>query len=121
MRRRRPERNVQGGVHFKAGVPSTRGTHQKHVFHFRHAGSVEAQRLIERLRLLPELRRGHIYKMRGERCGPGGGTKAGGRVCVWGGDVSGICTGRARFQARAERTRNMSDIVATLDVSKLSG
>ena len=43
-----------------------------------------------------------------------------------GGDASSMCTGRPRLKAmadraRAERTRNMSCMSVTLDVSKLSG
>ena len=55
-----------------------------------------------------------------KRCGPGGVRALGG------GDAIGMCTGRARLKAgggraRAERTPNMTAMVVTLDVSKLSG
>eukprot|EP00964_Phaeocystis_antarctica_P018610 scaffold10266_cov58-Phaeocystis_antarctica.AAC.5 len=51
---------------------------------------------------------------------------AGGARALGGGDASGKSTGRARLKAvglraRAERTANMSRMVVTLDVSKLSG
>ena len=95
-----------------------RGAHRKHSFQGRDLGRVEAQRLIERLRLLPSQKEG-ICEAGGEVCGLGG-------ARAWGGgDLSGMhregLTLRLGFQARAERTRNMSSISVTLEVSKLNG
>ena len=51
---------------------------------------------------------------------------AGGVRALGGGDAIGMCTGRPRLKAmadraRAERTPNMFCMAVTLDVSKLSG
>ena len=48
-----------------------RGAHRKHSFQGRDLGRVEAQRLIERLRLLPSQKEG-ICEAGGEVCGLGG-------------------------------------------------
>ena len=56
----------------------TRGAHLKHVAHVRDAGRVEAQRLVEGVRVLPSQMQGIRS---GARCGTGGGT-GGGRA--WG-------------------------------------
>ena len=59
----------------------TRGAHGEHVAHVCDLGHVEAERLVERRRLLPSRRAG----MRcGKRCGPGGVRALGG------GDASGM-------------------------------
>eukprot|EP00964_Phaeocystis_antarctica_P086461 scaffold54754_cov65-Phaeocystis_antarctica.AAC.3 len=50
-----------------------RGAHPEHVAHIRDAGRVEAERLVERRRVLPSRKAGVRC---GVRCGPG----AGGRV-----------------------------------------
>ena len=97
------------------GGQGTRGAHVEHGPHGRDLGRVEAERLVERLRVLPSRKAGMAHAMWGEvqperREG-----------VVGGGDASGICTGRARLGARAERTRNMYHILVTLDVLKLSG
>ena len=96
-----------------------RGAHRKHSFHGRDLGRVEAQRLIKRPRRLPSQKEG-ICEAGGEVCGLVGGARAWG-----GGDLSGMhregLTLRLGFQARAERTRNMSSISVTLEVSKLNG
>eukprot|EP00964_Phaeocystis_antarctica_P065164 scaffold39268_cov62-Phaeocystis_antarctica.AAC.3 len=47
-----------------------RGAHVEHVAHVRDAGCVEAQRLVERRRLLPSRKEGVRC---GARCGPGAG------------------------------------------------
>ena len=83
------------GVHGKrltqgCGGQGTRGAHGEHVVHGRDLGRVEAERLVERVRLLPSRKAG----MRcGKRCGPGG------MRALGGGDASGMCTGRARLKA----------------------
>ena len=107
-----------GRARLKAvGGQGTRGAHLEHAAHVRDLGRVEAERLVERRRVLPSRKAG---MRRGKRCGPGGVRALGG------GNASGMCTGRARLKAvghraRAERTLNISYIFMTLDVSKLSG
>ena len=92
--------------------------HVEHVAHVCDAGRVESQRLVERRRVLPSRERGG-HTTRGARCELEDGRRwvttaqrqrAGGGLeyTDWG-------------QMRAERTLNMEDIMATLDVSKLSG
>ena len=90
------------------------GTRPEHVGHGCDAGGVEAQRLVERIRVLPS-RRGGI------RCGARGGP---GGERAWREDgASDMHTGRVqlKWHAYAERTVNMALISVTLDVSKLSG
>ena len=89
----------------------TRGAHPEHVVHGRDLGRVEAERLVERRRELPNRKAGMQC---GKRCGPGGVRALGG------GDASGMCTGRARLKAvgaraRAERTPNMPPMSVTLE------
>eukprot|EP00964_Phaeocystis_antarctica_P018609 scaffold10266_cov58-Phaeocystis_antarctica.AAC.4 len=63
------------------GGQGTRGAHVEHVVHVCDLGRVEAERLVERVRLLPSRKAG----MRcGRRCGPGGVRALGG------GDASGV-------------------------------
>eukprot|EP00964_Phaeocystis_antarctica_P083862 scaffold52794_cov50-Phaeocystis_antarctica.AAC.3 len=80
-----------------------RGAHVEHPVHVRDAGRVEAERLVERRRVLPSRKAGVRC---GARCGPGGGR-------AW--------AGSSARRACAERTENMRYMVVTLDVSKLSG
>ena len=88
------------GLNQDCGGKGTRGAHREHGVHVRDLGRVEAERLVERRRVLPSRKAG----MRcGKRCGPGGVRALGG------GDASGMCTGMARLKAvgvraRAERT-----------------
>ena len=51
------------------GGQGTRGAHKEHAVHVRDLGRVEAERLVERRRVLPSRKGG---MQRGERCGPGG-------------------------------------------------
>eukprot|EP00964_Phaeocystis_antarctica_P103323 scaffold68612_cov48-Phaeocystis_antarctica.AAC.1 len=100
----------------KAGGQSTRGAHLEHGGHVRDAGRVEAQRLVERPRVLPSRKEGVRC---GARCGPGG-------VRAWGGGGGSGAHGEGPTQgwgarARAERTSNMLCMLVTLDVSMLSG
>ena len=96
-----------------------RGAHGEHVVHGCDAGRVEAERLVERRRVLPSRKEGVRC---GVRCGPGGGT-------AWvGGSAREACTARGPgcegwggYGACAERTLNMPYMFVTLDVSKLSG
>ena len=88
----------------------------KHVDRVCDAGHVEAERLVERRRVLPSRKAG----MRCEkRCDPRC-VRALGVVTT-----QSACTGRARLKAvgaraRAERTSNICRMFVTLDVSKLS-
>ena len=103
----------RGGARLKIGDQGTHGAHRKHGFHGRDLGRVEAQRLIERPRALSSHKEGIMMRSKGaQRAGGGPGLGA-----------NGTCTGRAPdYRAQlAERTQNMDNIVATLDVSKLSG
>ena len=111
--RRRRERHARQ-ARLKAGGQGTGRAHVKHLVHGRDAGGVEAQRLVERIRVLPS-RRGGI------RCGARGGP---GGERAWREDgASDMHTGRVqlKWHAYAERTVNMALISVTLDVSKLSG
>ena len=112
--RRRPKRYMR--VWARARL---RGAHRKHVAHDYDAGGVEAQRLIERLRVLPSHKGGIRCRA---RCGLAG------RWAWGGGGASGTCTGRPQLKAWGpcahdcgERTPNILYMVVTLDVSKLSG
>ena len=92
-----------------------RRAHLKHAFHVPDAGRVEAQRLVERRRLL-QSRKGGI----------GGGATCGlGRGRAWGGrSASSVQQGPdigVEGRARSERTPNIHSMLVTLDVSKLSG
>jgi len=65
---------VHGDGPLLAGV-SGHGTPEAHVEHVAHvcdAGRVEAERLVERRRALPRVKR-TAYAVRGELCGPAGG------------------------------------------------
>ena len=55
------------------GGQGTRGAHVEHDFHIRDLGRVEAERLVERRRVLPRPKEGTRC---GAKCGP-----AGGRAC----------------------------------------
>ena len=85
------------------------GAHVEHLAHVRDAGGVEAQRLVERRRVLPRVER--------RACGAGRGCGSGG--------VRPACRGEldCRFGAghEEERTANIPRMVVTLEVSKLSG
>jgi len=115
--RRRRKRHARGGPGSRREGQGTRGAHPKHADHARSLGGVEAQRLVERRRLLPSQREGHAT---GARCGPGGGR-------AWGsGGASGMhgegpikAFGGAR--ARAGRTWNIPRMIVALEVSRLSG
>ena len=99
------------------GGHGTRGAHGEHAVRVCDAGHVEAERLVERRRVLPSRKAG----MRcGKRCGLGGVRALGGAATqrhARGGPDSRLWGARAR----AERTQNMLFMVVTLDVSKLSG
>ena len=97
----------------KAAGQGTRGAHFEHAAHGCDARRVEAERLVERRRVLPSRKAG---MRRGTRYGPGG-VRAAQATCTRRGSDS-------RFwglRACAERTENMWLMSVTLDVSKLSG
>jgi len=82
------------------GGQGTRGAHFEHAVHGRDLGGVKAQRLVERERLLPSRREGHMHMRCGARCGPGGGR-------VWGGSGASSMHGEGPTQGlwvRPERT-----------------
>eukprot|EP00964_Phaeocystis_antarctica_P018532 scaffold10238_cov45-Phaeocystis_antarctica.AAC.2 len=89
------------------------GAHEEHVGHACDAGGVEAQRLVERRRELPRVKR--------RACGAGRGIRVGGQqtaahaACRRGLDC------RLEAGHGEERTLNMLAMVVTLEVSKLSG
>eukprot|EP00964_Phaeocystis_antarctica_P017161 scaffold9465_cov50-Phaeocystis_antarctica.AAC.3 len=93
--------------------------HEEHVEHARDAGGVEAQRLVERLRILPRVER------RAYDAGGGVAREAGARqatamhaACRGGLDCR---QGAGRRARGGERTWNMPCMLVTLEVSKLSG
>ena len=90
------------------------GAHVEHVPHVRDLGRVEAERLVERRRVLPSRKRG--ITMRGEGRGAGGGRVVHCSAYVHCGGVSSVRRARA-----AERTANMPLMSLTLDVLRLSG
>ena len=68
---RRRKRHVHGdGPTQGCGGQGTRGAHVEHVLHVRDLGCVEAERLVERLRVLPSRKEGMLCEA---RRGPGGG------------------------------------------------
>jgi hypothetical protein len=89
--RRRRKRHAQGRPDSRREGQGTRGAHVEHAGHVRDLGSVKAQRLVERARVLPSRREGHMRY--GARCAPGGGR-------VWGGGgTSGMHGGMPRLKA----------------------
>ena len=78
----------------KAGAEGTGGAHKEHGVHVRDLGRVEAQRLVERHRVLPSRKEG----IRDEaRCGPGG-------MRAWGGGASGMHGCMARLKVGGQGT-----------------
>ena len=109
-----------GGPDLRLWRQGTRGAHPEHGLHVRDLGRVEAERLVERRRKLPS-RKGR-HEMR-EEVRPGRRVRA-----LWGAATQAACAqGGLRLKAdgehraRAKRTSSMECMVATLDVSKLSG
>ena len=101
----------------KEGRTARDGAHPEHVAHERDAGRVEAQRLVERRRVLPSRKEGircapRCWPGAGGRCGGGGACSVQGGGPNW----SGWGAGHA-----AEHTWNMLRMFLALDVSKLSG
>ena len=79
-----------GRAQLKAGGQGTRGAHVEHVLHGCDLGRVEAQRLVERRRVLPSRKEGIRCRAR---------YRLGGRRAWGGGGASSMHTGRARLKA----------------------
>jgi len=94
---------------------STPRVHPKHVAHVCDAGCVETQRLVERPRVLPSQKEDIRSERHAGREAGGRGTAAAQATCRGGPNCG------DRGQGTPERTRNMSLMFVTLDVSKLSG
>ena len=62
-------RSVQERARLQVGGRARGGAHQEHVAHVRDAGGVEAQRLVERMRVLPRVKRRAYGARRGIRVG----------------------------------------------------
>eukprot|EP00964_Phaeocystis_antarctica_P059035 scaffold35033_cov54-Phaeocystis_antarctica.AAC.2 len=124
LQTRRPEvaadrgaRGVQERARLQIGRRARGEAHVEHVAHVCDAGGVEAQRLVERPRLLPRVER--------RTCGVGRGARVGGQQAV---DDRG---GKQRAGEGAtadwgaghgeERTENIPPMFVTLEVSRLSG
>ena len=105
------------GVHEEGPTQGTRRAHVEHLLHGRDLGRVEAERLVERRRVLPSRKAG---MRRAEEVRPGRREGVGRRQRkrrAWGWPDSRLWGGRAR----AERTVNMYFMLVTPEVSKLSG
>ena len=72
--RPRCTRGAQGRARLQIGSRARGGAHGEHVGHVRDAGRVEAQRLIERIRELPRVKRGVYGVGRGARYREAGGS-----------------------------------------------
>eukprot|EP00964_Phaeocystis_antarctica_P061636 scaffold36844_cov58-Phaeocystis_antarctica.AAC.2 len=87
----RGARSVQGRARLQIRGRAWGGAHEQHVAHVRDAGGVKAQRLVERLRILPRVERRACGAVRGSSRDAGGGRQP-------------RCTqrvqGRARLQIR---------------------
>ena len=64
-----------GRAQLEVGGQGTRGAHPEHVLHVRDAGRVEAQRLVERRRLLPSRKESKEGIRCGVKCGPEAGVR----------------------------------------------
>ena len=113
------KRHARRGVDSRLGGQGTGGAHMEHEAHGCDAGSVEAQRLVERPRVLPSrvgkkgIQSGAVRAGRRERALCGAAT------------AQTACTRRdqpkAGGRARVERTLNIPFMFATPEVSKSSG
>ena len=93
---RRRERHARGGPDSRLWGQGTRGAHDEHGGHCRDLGRVEAERLVERRRVLPSRKAG----MRcGKRC------KAWEARGFWVAATQAACTGRDRLKAAGARAR----------------
>ena len=130
LRRRRRKRRVHGErPDSRREVQGTRGAHPEHGVHGRDLGGVKPQRLVERKRVLPSRREGHMRCGARLRAGRREGVEAAGRrEGVEAAAAQAACTGEGPIdsrlvgaRARADRTLNMRSMSVTLEVSKLSG
>jgi len=113
VRRRRRKRHARGGrPDSRREGQGTRGAHCEHAVHVRDAGGVKAQRLVERLRVLPSRREGHA--MRGEVAGreAGGGEAAAAQAA---------CSGEARFKAVGGQGTRGAHVEHAVNVRDLGG
>ena len=69
----RGARGVQGRARLQIGSRARGGAHEEHVAHVRDAGGIEAQRLVERRRVLPRVERKACGAGRDAGREPGGG------------------------------------------------
>ena len=113
--RPRCEQRAREGSTAQIGSRARGGAHPEHEAHIYDAGGVEAQRLVERRRLLPRAER--RATVRGE-VRPGRWRATVGCAACRGGLDGKLWESSARG---AERTSNMLHMAVTLDVSKLSG
>eukprot|EP00964_Phaeocystis_antarctica_P130451 scaffold94312_cov54-Phaeocystis_antarctica.AAC.2 len=100
------------------GLGHVRGAHVEHLLHGCDAGRVEAQRLVERRRVLPSRKEGVRCRA---RCGPGAGRRGSAAAHERQARQEGPAVKAGRARACAERTANMENMLVTLEVSKLSG
>ena len=101
--------SVQGRARGQIGSRARGGAHAEHAVHVCDAGGVEAQRLVERRRVLPRVERRAYGAGRG--CGPadgGDGVQRAVEARLQIGDRTGV-----------ERTRNIWYMFVTLEVSQL--
>ena len=98
-----------GSVQGRARLQIGGGVHREHLAHTRDAGGVEAQRLVERRRGLPKVKRRACGAVRG--CGLADG----------GDGVQRAVEARLDWGQRTgvERTRNICCMLVTLEVSQL--
>ena len=102
---------------FQIGGRAWGRAHVEHVAHVRDAGGVEAQRLVERRRVLPRAERGAYGAGRGAAREAGGRRVTAVHAACRGGELD--CRSGARHGE--ERTTNIWYMFVTLEVSKLSG
>ena len=98
-------------------IGGTGGAHVEHVRHILDAGGVEAQRLVERPRVLPS-------RKQGMRCGASCASRKAWKLGRRREAAAGASVARTRRTGdwrAGERTENMAYMVVTLEVSKLSG
>ena len=113
----RGARSVHARARLQIRGKARGGAHLEHPLHVRDAGGVEAQRLVERRRVLPRVARGAYGAGRGA-CREGGRRQAtAGHAASCGAELD--C--RLGAGHGEERTLNMDCMFVTLEVSKLSG
>eukprot|EP00964_Phaeocystis_antarctica_P117933 scaffold81772_cov49-Phaeocystis_antarctica.AAC.6 len=93
-------RSVQGRARLQIGGRPRGGAHPEHVIHARDAGGVEAQRLVERRRPLPRVKRRAYDAGQGVRREPGGGGRPRRKQCAGEGSSAGWGQGTGRSARR---------------------